>query len=195
MKGSMLRGWIVVALLLGGAALAADIPDAPGDSRIGFVGENLFATADGTFHRWRFVAVEAAADDPSAGRVEVEIDVASLDTGIGQRDDHLRSADFFEVERWPTARVVVSGIQADPDAGSNHYRAQFEITIRDVTQRVEGAFELVSAAPLRVRGGLSVDRRSFGVGADYSRWNPMSIRPAIPIAFDVEIPAAGAGAR
>ncbi len=185
---------ILGALALGcalviGTAWAEAIPDAPDGSRIGFIGENLIATADGTFHRWRFVSIDA---DPSAlgrGRVEVEIDLASLDTGIERRDEHLRSADFFEVERWPTARVSVSEVEPDAEAGAKHHRAQFEITIRDVTQRVPGTFEVVEEAPLRVRGELVVDRRSFGVGGGYSRWNPMAVRPNVPIRFDVTLPA------
>lgn len=181
--GGLIAAW---ALLCVGTAWAESIPKAPEGSHIGFVGENLIATADGTFHRWHFASVDVDLDALSAGHVEVEIAVASLDTGIDQRDDHLRSADFFEVSRWPTARVRVEDVT--PSGDGQPHRAQFEITIRDVTQRVEGTFEFVEGEPLRVRGEVELDRRTFGVGPGYSRWNPMAVRPSIPIRFDVALP-------
>lgn len=44
--------------------------------------------------------------EPEASRVEATIQVGSVDTHLKQRDDHLRSADFFDVERYPTMRFV-----------------------------------------------------------------------------------------
>ena len=63
----------------------------------------------------RFRAVEAtlhgAAGDPLSTAAEAVIDVASVDTGNADRDAHLRSADFFDVERYPTIRYVSRSVR------------------------------------------------------------------------------------
>ena len=106
-------GVMLAVLLFAGALMAAD-PGAPGE--ITFVGKNAFATANGTFHLWRVVDRSVDLNDPGASWAEVEIDLASVDTGIERRDDHLRDPDFFEVETWPLARVRAHSLtSADVD--------------------------------------------------------------------------------
>jgi polyisoprenoid-binding protein YceI len=64
--------------------------------------------------------------------VEATIDAASIDTGTAQRDDHLRSPDFFDVERFPGLRFRSTRIDRDGD----RYRVTGDLTIRDVTSEV-----------------------------------------------------------
>jgi polyisoprenoid-binding protein YceI len=167
----------------------AEDADAPPGS-IEFVGRNLLLTANGAFHRWRFTRVEIDRAHPERSVVEVEIDVASIDTGIERRDEHLRTADFFEVEKWPTATVHVTG--ASPDGasatGNPRYRANFRIRIRDVEKTLPGSFEVVAEDPPQVAGDLVLNRIDFGVGEPHRRWNPTSIREEIPVHFSVRIP-------
>src|SRR5215510_12180735 len=70
-------------------------------SQLGFHATSRLANADGRFTRF---AGEVLADpvDLASGRVRVSIEAASIDTGIGRRDNHLRSEDFLYVERFPT---------------------------------------------------------------------------------------------
>jgi len=156
---------------------------------IEFVGRNMLMKATGTFHRWRFQRVEIDRQHPEQSVVEVEIDVASIDTGIEKRDDHLRSADFFDVERFPTATVLVDGVTADGDSESGHprYRASFHVRIRDVEKTIEGHFELVDLSPPRVEGDLVLNRVDFGVGVPYHWWSPVSIRSDVPIHFSTPL--------
>jgi polyisoprenoid-binding protein YceI len=113
-----------------------------------------------------------------------------VDTGIEDRDEHLRTADFFEVERWPTARVVVHDAVADGESERGHprYRAKFDVTIRDVQKTLDGHFEVVSESPPTVEGELTLDRLDFGVGEPKVWWNPMSITEEIPIRFSASFP-------
>ena len=119
-------GFSLCLLLTLGVASVAWADAVPG--RIGFVGKNAIAKANGTFRSWKLVEVSVDPANLATGSVEVEIDVASLDTDNQRRDDHLRSADFFEVERWPTARIRVHS--ASPLEGA-HYEAKFDVEIRD----------------------------------------------------------------
>ena len=77
--------------------------------------------------------------DPSQTEVEVTIDAASIDTRVAQRDDHLRSPDFFDVERFPTLTFKsVKAIAVDAD----RVKLIGDLTIRGVTRPVE--LEVVS---------------------------------------------------
>lgn len=92
----------------------------------------VFAKVRGRFSSWRGALRLDPADLTRAG-VEAEIDAASIDTGVADRDNHLRSADFFDVERFPQLRFKSSKVER---AGDERYRVHGELTIRDVTRAV-----------------------------------------------------------
>ena len=71
--------------------------------------------------------------DLTRSTLEVTIYAASIDTGVGQRDDHLRSDDFFGVEKFPELRFRSKHIEK---LGEDHYRVIGDLTIRDVTREV-----------------------------------------------------------
>lgn len=176
---ALMCSWILLPLVAAAEGDAGNEGDeSPG--RITFVGKNMLVTANGVFHEWKLVESQLALDAVEGGHVVIEIDLASLDTGIKRRDNHLRSADFFEVERWPKARVRVHS--ASQVEGSR-YRAKFDIEIRDITKTIAGEFEIVSRTPLAVRGSLLIDRTDFGVGKPES-WNPLSVTNEIAISFE-----------
>jgi polyisoprenoid-binding protein YceI len=185
-------------VLLGAAAPGAGAsPEAPDHEEgeappgsITFVGRNALVKARGRFHRWRFSEVRIDRERPEAGLVEVEVEVGSLDTGIGRRDAHLRSDDFFDVERHPRAviRVRDARQQGTSQAGYPLYAARFELEIRGVAKTVEGSFEVLGEHPPEVRGSLVLNRIDFGVGGPHRRWNPMSVREEIPVEFHAVLP-------
>lgn len=72
-------------------------------------------------------------DTPEESSVEVDIDVASLTTGIQQRDDHLRSPDFFESERYP--RMTFESTSFAPGEG-DLWQLTGDLTIREVTRPI-----------------------------------------------------------
>ena len=99
--------------------------------------------------------------------VNAEVSVNSIDTRIQKRDDHLRSPDFFEVDKFPTIAFVTKAIQS---TGQNRYTVEGELTIRDVTKKVSLDGELIG--PVNdpwgnQRMGIvltgEVDRRDFGL--------------------------------
>jgi len=119
--------------------------------------------------RGRFTKVEATivtAENPLDSSVTAEIDLASIDTGNSQRDDHIRSADFFEVEKYPTMSYRSSGVAADGD----DYRLEGELTLHGVTRSVPLKLELngFTADPYGgQRTGFSasgeINRKDFGI--------------------------------
>jgi polyisoprenoid-binding protein YceI len=78
--------------------------------------------------------------EPTTARGEIVVRAASLSTGFGARDTHLRSPDFFDVERYPEIIVRFDGVEL---RGGDDYRVTADLTIRDVTRPVTFAVEHV----------------------------------------------------
>nr|WP_193081155.1 YceI family protein [Brevibacterium aurantiacum] len=107
------------------------------------------------------------ADDLADSKAEVIIQTASVDTRSEGRDEHLRSADFFDVETYPEIRFVSSAID-EVDEGS--YIVTGELTIRDMTKTVSIPLELIGVesdpfGSLRagLEGSRRIDRKDWGV--------------------------------
>jgi len=105
-------------------------------------------------------------DDLLDSSVTATIDLASIDTNNTQRDEHIRSADFFHVENHPTMTFRSTGIRADGD----DYVLDGELTLREVTKPVPLALEVNgfgADAFGGYRAGFSakgtISRSAFGV--------------------------------
>jgi len=104
----------------------------PAHTDVSFSAKHMMVTTvRGTFTQVEG-ELDLREDDPLASRGEVRVAAATLTTGVEQRDNHLRSADFLDVARHPTivgrvARVV----RAD-----DRYHVIVEVTIRDVTREI-----------------------------------------------------------
>ena len=109
-------------------------------------------------------------EDITRSVVEATIDASSIDTGVEQRDAHLRSADFFDAEKYPELRFRSTRIEK---LGDDSYRVVGKLTIRDVTREValdvEGG-ERAKDPWGNERTGFvakaTLDRKDFGL-----KWN------------------------
>jgi polyisoprenoid-binding protein YceI len=175
--------------VLTAVAVAGPLPGLadPLPGSIRFTGRNLLFTADGEFHRWRIRAANIDEEAPARSRVEVEIDLASLDTGNEQRDEHLRGPEFFDVERHPTAAATVDGFRLiDPD----QVDARVTLDLRGVTRTFPIRFRIVDRAARRVAAQVALRRSDFGVGAAGSWFNPLSIDDEVEVRIEVTVPPA-----
>ena len=108
--------------------------------------------------------------DMTKSSVTFTAKIASVDTGIGKRDDHLRTADFFEAEKYPELTFKSSKIERK---SGNDYVAHGDLTIKGVTKQIALPFTL-SGAIKDQRGGskigvdaqTTVNRLDFGIGQD-----------------------------
>lgn len=108
----------------------------PGHAEVGFVGRHFGLTKV----RGRFTGIDGAvvvADDPAASSVEVTIDMRSVSSGDQSRDDHLRSADFFDVDRHPTATYRSTGVHLHGTSGTIEGTLTIKGIIRPVTLRMD----------------------------------------------------------
>lgn len=92
----------------------------------------VFAKVRGRFGAWSGT-LAMDPNDLTGAKVEVEIDAASIDTGVGERDDHLRSPDFLHAEKFPKLKFASTRVEK---AGRDGYRIHGNLTIRDVTREV-----------------------------------------------------------
>jgi polyisoprenoid-binding protein YceI len=158
---------LLAVVLLAGGARAQEWTLEDG-SAIGFTATQQGSPVDGRFERFS-ATIAFVPDDLAASRVAVVIDTASIATGHKDRDALLRSASFFEVERWPEARFAS---HAFAHTDGDRYQAQGELTMRDVTRDVVLPFELTigpdPAAADRLqaeaRGALTIRRLDYGLG-------------------------------
>ena len=106
--------------------------------------------------------------NPSATRINVEIDTTKVATGNDNRDDHLRSADFFNARQFPTATFSATGGKA---AGNGAIEVEGELTMLGTTKTVTATMTPTGEGQFRnsTRAGfeptLTFDRSDFGMTA------------------------------
>jgi len=135
-------------------------------SRLGFVARHAVVTkVRGQFGEWSATA-HVDADNPAASSVEVTIKAASVSTGSADRDGHLVSADFFDVEKFPEWKFVSTEVSRD---GSD-WTITGDFTVRDVTKPLTIVFEETGSAKdpfgnIRVgfEGSAEINRKDFGL--------------------------------
>ena len=105
--------------------------------------------------------------NPVGGSVEVSIEAGSIDTGVEQRDGHLRSPDFFDVAKFPTLTFKSTKVEA---AGAGALKVTGDLTMHGVTRPVVLDVEYSGSAKDPwggVRAGFSarttIDRKDFGL--------------------------------
>jgi polyisoprenoid-binding protein YceI len=94
------------------------------------------------------------------GRIDIQ--AASVDTKIRKRDDHLRSADFFEVEKFPEISVVVTGAEAI-DGDTVDLRAQLTVKGTTAPLPLRTKVAVLDDGAVRVRAQVTIERNDFGV--------------------------------
>jgi len=107
------------------------------------------------------IELEYDADDLNRSSVSVTIQVASVDTGIDGRDNHLRSADFFDVDNHPTMTFVSDRIEINGD----HREAHGTLTLRGTSREVSLDLQLMPMGEggVGIKATATVDRTDFGV--------------------------------
>ncbi len=141
----------------------------PAHSSVEFVARHLVVSkVKGRFSAFAGT-INVGSADSSGAKVEATIQAASVDTHDEQRDTHLRSADFFDVENHPTITFVSTAVRPDGD----DFEVEGDLTIRGVTRSVAMRLEYngTSADPWGgTRAGFSaateVNRRDFGLSFD-----------------------------
>ncbi|WP_010111411.1 YceI family protein [Acinetobacter sp. P8-3-8] len=107
---------------------------------------------------------------PANSSVNVTIPLSSLNTNVKALDEHLKNADFFNAEKYPTITFKSTKVQA---VGKNKYKITGNLTVKDVTKPVvldavlnkQGVHPMTKAQSIGFNATTSFDRSAFGVGA------------------------------
>jgi len=168
----------------------------PAHTYIGFTAKHMLVTnVRGRFNRFSG-HITLDSQDITKSSAEVTIEAASIDTDNERRDDHLRSADFFEAEKYPTIRFVSRRVEKKGES----LTLVGDLTIRDVTREVAIPFELTGPVAagnrksIGVEASLRINRFDYGL-----KWNRaietggLVVGEEIRIDLNVEAHSAAAG--
>lgn len=107
---------------------------------------------------------------PANSSVNVTIPLSSLNTNVKALDEHLKTADFFNAEKYPTITFKSTKVQA---ISKNKYKITGNLTVKDVTKPVvldavlnkQGVHPMTKAQSIGFNATTSFDRSAFGIGA------------------------------
>ncbi|WP_435603387.1 YceI family protein [Streptomyces sp. bgisy130] len=125
------------------AALTGDYTIDPAHSTIGFTVRHAMVTnVRGAFGVYEG-SLHLDGSEPARSTASLDVTIASIDTGIADRDGHLRSADFFDAETFP---LMTFRSTAAERVGGDRYRLTGDLTLRDVTKPLTIDLEFHGAA-------------------------------------------------
>lgn len=142
----------------------------PSHSRIGFVARHaMVAKVRGAFNDFAGTGYFDVAD-PAKSHLELTIQASSIDTRNADRDNHLRTNDFFDMDTYPTITFVSTAVAKTDD---DEYAVTGDLTMRGVTKSITVDFEYAGAATdafgferIGLEGKVVVNRKDWGIN-----WN------------------------
>lgn len=148
----------------------------------------MFTTVRGRFKDVKGT-IEVDEQNPNSSVVDVEIGAGSLDTGTADRDAHLRSPDFLDVEKYPTVTFRSTKVEGAMAKEGDKFTVTGDLTIRGTTKPVtlDCVFEGTGKDPwggtrAGIRATTKIDRRDWGL-----TWNQALETGGILVANDLRI--------
>jgi len=137
----------------------------PVHSTVEFVARHMLSRVRGRFTE--FSGAIEVAEDPAASNVNVEITVGSIQTNSEQRDGHLKSGDFFDLENFPVISFASTGVRA---LGNDTFQLDGDLTIKDVTRPVTltteylgSGTDLQGGTVLGASARTTINREDWGI--------------------------------
>ncbi len=157
----------------------------PNHSTVGFaVKHMMFATVRGRFNDVAGT-IRFDPDHIERSSVDVTIQTASVDTGIGPRDADLRSANFFDVERFPTMSFHSTSVEGDGERFTVHGQLTIKGTTRPIALAAEYQGRGANPAGAEVAGFAAtgkLNRRDFGL-----TWNQALESGGVLVGDDIKL--------
>lgn len=133
----------------------------PDKSALTFVSKQMGVPVDGRFKKFA-ARIDFDPARPAAAKAAIDVDLASVDTGVPEADDEVRGKNWFDVKNNPQAKFVSTAVRA---LGDNRFEVSGKMTIRGRTQDVVAPFTLTpqgNAAALD--GSFQLKRADYGIG-------------------------------
>jgi polyisoprenoid-binding protein YceI len=164
-----------ISLVAGSPSEAATWGVDSAHTEVNFSVKHFFTPVSGTFEEFE-VTLDYDSENPEKSIVEAKIPVASVNTGNEKRDNHLRSADWFEADKYPYITFKSTSVKA---TGNGQLVARGQLTIKGESREVDLPITLLGKQELpeqmqQMMGGTkevasfqastSIDRNDYGVG-------------------------------
>jgi polyisoprenoid-binding protein YceI len=149
---------VLLALLVG--AITANAQE-----HVRFTIKNAGMSIEGSFTNFKS-ALSYDKADPANSSFSTEIQVKSINTGITMRDNHLKKADFFDLDKYPTIKFASTSVVA---AGANTLKVSGNLTIKNVTKPVVLTVKVSEKdGKTTFSATTTLNRNTYGVGG--SSW-------------------------
>ncbi len=133
------------------------------NSKVEFTGSKVTGKHDGGFKTFTGT-IDVVNKKPEESKVAVDIDTASIYTDPDQLVQHLKSADFFDVEKFPKATFVSTKIVPDAAKGAGNYTITGDFTLHGQTKSITFPSKItVGDADVAVESEFSINRKDFGI--------------------------------
>jgi polyisoprenoid-binding protein YceI len=154
----------------------------PENTKISFVGSTARARQPGGFAKFSGT-LTLPGDDPAAARIALAIDMDSTRTDVPALTQHLKSADFFDVARYPGASFVSTRIEWSTAPGATHVITG-DLSFHGVTQSISiPATITVTRKEVSLEGTFTLRQSAFGVGAGAKVTND-----EVPVTLSLRVP-------
>jgi polyisoprenoid-binding protein YceI len=131
-------------------------------SKLEFVGSKVTAKHEGKFEKWSgWIALDG--DKPEGGKAYIEIDTSTVATEDEKLNGHLKSADFFDIEKFPKATFVITEIKAGGDGGATH-TVSGNLTLHGVEKGISFPATIkADASSVTAKAEFAINRKDFGI--------------------------------
>ena len=133
-------------------------------SQLGFTVTHLgISDVSGTFNDFD-VTVKSVKPDFSDASFELTAKTASIDTRVEARNNHLKSADFFDVAKYPTAKFEITKVETLQNDTSGTHKISGNLTLKDSTKNITFPARVsVGDAELKATANFNIDRNQWGI--------------------------------
>lgn len=158
----------------------------PENSKIEFTGSKVTGKHDGGFKNFKGV-IDFVNKKPEDSRVVVEIDMTTVFTDADGLTDHLKTADFFDVEKYPKASFTSTKIVPDVEKGAGNYIVTGDFDLHGTKKAITFPAKItVNDAGVAVNSEFAINRKDFGIV--YAGKTDDLIRDDVVIRLDLNAP-------
>lgn len=164
------------------------LPISQENSKVEFTGSKVTGKHDGGFKTFKGT-IDLVNNKPEESKVSVDIDTNSIFSDDEKLTEHLKSADFFDVAKYPNAKFVSTKIAPDAAKGAGNYTVTGDFTLHGTTKSITFPAKIsVNDASVDVNTEFSINRKDFGIV--YAGKTDDLIRDDVVIRLDLKAPRA-----
>jgi len=168
------------------AAIGVSLLISPENSKVEFTGSKVTGSHEGGFKKFTGT-INLVSDKPELSSVKVDIDTASIYANVDQLTQHLKTPDFFDVEKFPTATFTSTKIEPNASAGADSYNVAGDFDLHGVKKSITFPATIkVNSDYVEVNSEFSINRKDFGIS--YAGKADDLIRDGVVIRLDLKAP-------